>query len=296
VTLNYQHLRCFWVIAEEGTMTRAGARLRVTHSTLSVQLRALEDELGAELFERRGRRLVLTPFGDEIRTYAAEIFRVGRELEDAARRGTKGTALLRVGTPASLPKTIVVRLLEPALEGGACSIELHQGALDGLLEGLAAGRLHVVLADQSPPQGSALRLHAHPLGETELQIYGTQTVIDRLDGTFPELLDGAPMLLPRSGLLRRRIDAWLGERGLHARVVAEIEDAGTLRAFGLRGHGLFPVRVALASEIADVGGAKRVGKLDGLRERYVAITRDRTVRHPATAKMIERARDRLEPG
>ena len=43
MSLNYHHLHCFWAIAEEGSLTRAAKRLHVTHSTLSVQLRALED-------------------------------------------------------------------------------------------------------------------------------------------------------------------------------------------------------------------------------------------------------------
>lgn len=293
--LNFHHLRCFWMIAEAGSLTRAASRMHVTHSTLSVQLRALEEVLGGELFERRGRRLVLTPFGDEILTYASDIFRLGQEVMDASTRGASGRAVLRVGVLASLPKTITVRLLEPAIDERDCAVELQQGSLDHLLQGLAAGRLHAVLADQAAPQGSALRLHAHPLGETDLLVFGTSAVVGRLRGKFPDSLDGAPMLLPRTGTtLRRSIDAWLGARGLRVRVVGEIDDAGTLRAFGLRGHGLFPVRAALASEVADVSGSKRLGRLDGVRERYVAITRDRVVRHPAVARLISKARERLE--
>ena len=88
--LNFHHLRCFWMIAEAGSLTRAASRMHVTHSTLSVQLRALEETLGGQLFERRGRRLVLTPFGDEILTYASDIFRLGQELVDASTRGASG--------------------------------------------------------------------------------------------------------------------------------------------------------------------------------------------------------------
>jgi LysR family transcriptional regulator, transcriptional activator of nhaA len=295
MSLNYHHLHCFWAIAEEGSLTRAAKRLHVTHSTLSVQLRALEDVLGAPLFDRKGRGLVLTPFGDEVRAYASEIFRIGRELVDMSRGGAGGRVVLRVGALATLPKTITCRLIESAFEADDIYVDVQHGPLDALLEDLAAGRLHVVLADQQPPQGSALRLYAHPLGDTELLIFGTDAVKRKLEGKFPRSLDGAAMLLPRSGTrLRRSIDAWLSSRDLHVRVVGEIDDAGTLRAFGLRGWGLFPVRAALASEIADVGGANRIGKLEGLVESYVAITRERTIRHPAIARLIERARARLD--
>jgi LysR family transcriptional activator of nhaA len=151
-----------------------------------------------------------------------------------------------------------------------------------------------VLADQGPPPGSALRLHAHPLGETALLAFAAPALANELTGRFPKNLQNAPVVLPRPGsLLRRSIDSWLAKYDLHVRVVAEIDDAGTLRAFGMRGHGVFPVRAALASEVADLGGARRIGRFLGLGERYVAITRERTVRHPAIAAIIEHARERL---
>jgi LysR family transcriptional regulator, transcriptional activator of nhaA len=58
--LNYHHLRYFWAIAHERSLARAAARLHVSPSSLSVQLRQLEERLGHPLFERRGRALVLT--------------------------------------------------------------------------------------------------------------------------------------------------------------------------------------------------------------------------------------------
>lgn len=292
--LNYHHLHAFWMIAETGSITGAAKKLHVTHSTLSVQLRALEDVLGGQLFERRGRGLVITPFGEEVHARASEIFRLGRDLAELAESGGAGRMTVRFGVQASLPKSIVCRLLEPAIDRDT-TIDLQHGTFDRLLEALAAGRVHAVLADQAPPQASGLRLHGHALGASELFVYGTERVIARLRGKFPACLDGAPMILPRAGTaLRRQIEAWLDERSVRVVVAGEIDDAGTLRAFGLRGLGLFPVRSALASEIADVTGARRIGTFDGLRERYLAITRERTVRHPSLVRLIDKARTRLE--
>lgn len=292
--LNYHHLHAFWMIAETGSLSGAAKAMHVTHSTLSVQLHALENTLGASLFERRGRGLVITPFGDEVRARAGEIFRLGRDLQELAQHASDRRVTLRIGVLASLPKTIVCRLVEPAVDG-ATALDLQHGQFDRLLEALAGGRLHAVLADQAPPQGTALRLHGHALGDTELLIYGTEKVRAGIVGRFPACLHDAPMLLPRGGTsLRREIERWLEERELRVRVVGEIDDAGTLRAFGLRGHGLFPVRSALASEIADVTGARKVGTFEGLRERYVVITRERTVRHPSLVRLIDRARERLD--
>lgn len=61
--LNYHHLLYFWVIAREGSMTRACEVLNLSQPALSAQLRTLEDTLGEKLFNRVGRTLVLTDVG-----------------------------------------------------------------------------------------------------------------------------------------------------------------------------------------------------------------------------------------
>ncbi|MBL8848221.1 MAG: LysR family transcriptional regulator, partial [Planctomycetaceae bacterium] len=58
--LNYLHLYYFWSVAREGSITRACASLHVTQPTVSMQIRRLEQALGAKLFERVGRGLRLT--------------------------------------------------------------------------------------------------------------------------------------------------------------------------------------------------------------------------------------------
>ena len=113
--LNYQHLYYFWMIAREGGLSRAATALHLTHSTLSVQLRALEDTLGEALFERRGRGLVLTPFGREVQLYGNDIFRLGTELLDFSRGRVGGRRRFDVGVVGAIPKTIASQLLAPAL-------------------------------------------------------------------------------------------------------------------------------------------------------------------------------------
>lgn len=62
-TLNYKHLRYFQAIAHEGNLTRAAEKLHVSQSALSSQIRLLEEQVGQDLFERRGRQLILTEAG-----------------------------------------------------------------------------------------------------------------------------------------------------------------------------------------------------------------------------------------
>ena len=111
----------------------------------------------------------------------------------------------------------------------------------------------------------------------------------------PRSLSTAPFVLPAPGsALRRLVDRWLTANGVRARVVAEIDDAAMMRTFGARGHGVFPVRLALSAEIADALGAELVGNLDGVEEAYFVLSYERRVRHPFVAELVERARVALD--
>lgn len=294
--LNYHHLHYFWVIAREGGLTKASKKLKLSHSTLSVQLHSLEDFLGGPLFERRGRSLVLTPFGADVASYADEIFRTGAELVEMARgRVEPRRSVLRVGIVGALPKTVAYRLLQPALAApGFGPVSVRQSNFEQLLSDLTAGRIHLLLADLPPPKSLNMPVYGHLLGETEVLLYGTTSLAERYRRGFPRSLDGAPMLLPGPGTaLRRLLERWLAEHALRVRVEGEFDDAGTMRAFGLGGAGLFPVRAALSAEVDESPAVRRIGTLEGVRERYYAISVERRVREPAMVAMIEQARANL---
>lgn len=295
--LNYHHLYYFWIIVQEGGVSAAARKLRLTHSTLSAQLRALEAHLGAPLFERHGKRLVLTAFGEDAAGYAADIFRLGRELGEVA-RGRSGSArrALRLGVASGIPKTLAANLLRPALEAPEVALEVRHGDASRLLEALAAGRLHAILTNDVPTRSEGAKLHTHALGETEILLFASRAIARRAAKDFPASLAQAPLLLPPAGApLRRRLDTWFAKHRISPLATAEIDDAGLLRALGAAGHGIFPVRAALRAELEDLDGLTLVGPCAGLREPYFAITTERRLRHPAIAAIIETARTTLAP-
>ena len=59
MSLNFRHLHYFWVVAKEGSVTRAADRLGLAIQTVSAQLSLLEQAVGKALFKPQGRRLVL---------------------------------------------------------------------------------------------------------------------------------------------------------------------------------------------------------------------------------------------
>jgi LysR family transcriptional activator of nhaA len=291
--LNYHHLYYFSIITREGGLAPAARKLRLTHSTLSAQLRALEHHFGSQLFERRGKRLVLTPFGADVASYAEDIFRLGHELNDMARgRTSPGRGDLRVGVLATLPKTLVYHLLSPALAliDQGC-VDVRQSSLPELIESLLAGRLHLVISDEVPILPSGQKVHAHSLGETAILLYATPALARQFGSRFPASLAGAPFVLPPNGTrLRRKLEDWLVANKLSVHIRAEIGDAGLLRVFGEAGSGIFPVRDALSAEVEDLHDVQELGPCAGVREEYFVLSLQRRITHPAASVLIESAR------
>jgi LysR family transcriptional activator of nhaA len=294
--LNYQHLYYFWIIAREGGLSRAAKLLRLTHSTLSVQLRTLEGVLGAPLFDRRGRSLALTAFGREVQQFAGDIFRIGDELLELAEGQGTSRRRFDVGVVAAIPKTTLSELLAPAFASDReLTVRVRQDRADRLVQELAAGRLHAVMSDAPIVGDGGAKVHSHSLGSSEVLLYGRRELAARYRPGFPRSLEGAPLLLPGpDASVRRAIERWLSDRGVRVHVVGEVDDAGTLRALGAAGRGLFPVRAALRGEVERGLGVARVGTLAGVRESYFVISVERRITHPAVSRLIEAARRRLD--
>ena len=156
---NYRHLYYFWVVAKEGGISRAAARLDMAVQTVSTQVRELERALGHALLKPAGRGLVLTEAGVAAMRQADQIFQLGEQLPERLREAVSSPGLrLAVGISDGLPKLVVRRLLQPVLPEPMLRLLCHEDEFDGLLADLALHRLDVVLADRrsagpSEPQG-----------------------------------------------------------------------------------------------------------------------------------------------
>lgn len=291
--LNFLHLYHFWVIAQEGSLLAASRRLGVRHSTLSAQMRALEESLGARLLMRRPRGMRLTAQAEVMRAYCDQIFRLSAELAEAATGERAGR--MRVGTLPAVPRSLLYEALRPALERESnVRVELTVSDLDLACRNLVTGRLHVVVSDRLPAGPAAAQVHAHLVGETRVALYATARLAERHRTGFPHSLDGAPMLLPAAGApLREGLATWFAEEGFRPRIVGEFDDVPTMKGFAARGHGIVPVRLALALEARQRYGLLLIGHVPGLADRLYALTLGRRVRHPGVQRLIDECRGRL---
>ncbi len=294
--INYHHLLYFFVVAREGGLVQAGKVLRLSHPTLSAQIHTLEDQLGEKLFLKVGRKLELTEMGRVVYRYAEEIFSLGREMVDTVKgRGGGKQLRLDVGIVDVVPKLVVRRLLQPALElAEPVRLVCVEAPYEKLLADLALHALDIVIADAPVPAGSNIRAYNHLLGETGVSFFGVRSLASQLRRKFPASLDGAPMLLPLEQLpLRRALDQWFERNEVKPKVVAEFEDSALLKAFGADGIGVFAGPSVVEAEVMAQYGVETIGRSDEVKERFYAISAERRLKHPAVVAISDAARHAL---
>jgi LysR family transcriptional regulator, transcriptional activator of nhaA len=287
--INFRHLYYFWVVAKEGSVTRAAERLDVAIQTISAQLSLLEQSVGKALLAPQGRRLVLTEAGRIALGYADQIFLLGEQLQEVLAEADIGqTMRLTVGISDSLPKLIASRLLDAALkQPQKVKLICYEGDFESLLGDLSVHKLDVVLTDRPVPSGTTLRVFSHLLGESEISLFGVPDLAKRYRPKFPASLQGAPLLLPtRNNAIRGRLDHWMEVHEVRPEVVGEFDDNALLNTFGRNGIGLFPAPSALTADVKEQFGAVPVGELAEVREQFYAISNERKIKHPAVDSIL----------
>lgn len=294
--LNYHHFLYFWLVVREGGVQPAARRLRLTHPTVSAQIRQLESTLGHELFDRSARRLQLTEFGRLAYHYADEIFRLGQEFLDSVDGAPGGQPMrLTVGATGALPKVIVRQLIGPALDmEPRVRITCREDEHDRLVGLLAVHELDVVLSDVPLSPTSGVKAYNHLLGECGSTFFAAPAVKKALKGGFPQCLDGAPLLAPLStSSLGRALDQWFDRQGLNPTVVAEIQDSALIKTLGQDGYGVFCLPSAVESDVRNRYKVQVVGRSAEVKERFYAISPERKIKNPAVAAICEEARSSI---
>jgi len=295
--MNYKHLHYFMQVAETGSVSAASRQLHLTPQTISGQIQLLGERLGGALFEKVGRRLVLTETGQLALTYAQEIFSLGSELEAAVReKSNKGRTLeFRVGVADAVPKSIAYRLVEPAMTvKEPVRIVCREWKLDSLLAELALHRLDLVIADAPLPPSVSVRAFSHRLGSSRIVIFAAKSVRARRARPFPRCLDGAPLLMPgEDSAAGQRLRTWFRSQAIRPRIVGEFDDSALAQEFGRRGAGYFIGPEVLAGEIGAGLDVETVGVAEGVEDEFFAISVERRITHPCVAAITSKARSEL---
>ncbi len=287
--LNYHHLHYFWAVAKEGNLTRAAARLHVSQSALSTQIRQLEEQLGQPLFERRGRSLVLSEAGQMALGYAEQIFATGGELMALLREGRRPERqVLRIGAVATLSRNFQENFLSPLLQRDDVELVLQSGGLVDLLQRLRVHTLDLILSNRRVQSTSEDPWRCRRIARQPVSLVGPK-LARRKTFRFPEDLATVPLLLPgRDSDIRAGFDLLCERLGLRPRLRAEVDDMALLRLLA-RDSGA----VALLPSVV-VQDELRSGKLveyavvPDLHETFYAVTVQRHFAPPLLTELLKR--------
>ena len=286
--LNLHHLRLFRAVATDGTLTGAARRLNLSQSALSTQIRTLEQALGHDLFERRGRGLILTEAGRIALDHAEAIFRTAEDLSSILRQTGRGRQALRVGALATLSRNFQMQFLRPLIGRPDVEVVLRSGSQGELLRGLDALAIDVVLTNLAPPRDGASPWRVHRLSEQPVGLIGTPARLGEAPALLAELLAREPIVLPPpETALRAGFDALTDRLGLVPQIAAEADDMAMLRLLAREDAGLAVIPPIVVQDELAAGTLVEAARLDGVTESFLAVTRDRRFPNPLLAALLE---------
>ena len=285
--LNYHHLYYFWRVATLGNLTEAARQLHVSQSALSAQIRALEDSMETQLFERSGRRLILTASGQRVLGYANDIFSRGEELESLLRHGIEPEyQQLRIGMLSTMSRNFIEGFIAPLIEQPNVRFSLHARGMANLLNGLSNHQFDLILTNTNVvADGSEQLWQSQLLARQPLAIVGPPA--QQPNGDFPHGYAGKRWVLPAAQTeLRAAFDGFCSRWQYEPNVLAEADDMAMLRLLA-RDSGALTVlpTVVVKDEIAQ-GTLQAFMTLPNVYENFYAVTVKRQFVPPVLTRLL----------
>lgn len=288
-SLNFNHLRYFWAVAHEGSLTRAAERLNLSQSALSVQIQKLEHQMGHPLFERVGKRLVLTEAGQISLDYADTVFQAGDELMSTLEgRPLASAQVLRVGALTTLSRNFQLEFLRPLVGRADVELIVRSGTTRDLLAQLEAHAIDVVLSNSAAPRDARAPFRNHLLNQQPVSLVGRPRP-GRPPFRFPEDLRSEPILLPSlDSDIRVGFDLLLDLAGIRPIILAEVDDMAMLRLLAREREGVTLVPPIVVRDELESGVLVEHCRIPQLTESFYAIIQNRRFPNALLADLLTR--------
>ena len=240
--MDLRHARTFVTVAELGTVSKAALRLRIAQPALSRQLIDLEHELGLRLFDRIGRRLLLTGEGEQLLLACRDFLNSASAVTEQAELLRHGdTGVLKIAASPQHIESVLSRFLHQYAERyPKVEVRISEGTRNDILTLLERGEIHLGQNLLHDVKLDEHRYDSLPLGSVEL-LAACHPSAPLGSGRTIEIaqLAAFPLLLMDSGFgFRRAFDAASRMAGLKPTIMFESRNPHTLLALAEAGHGV----------------------------------------------------------
>ena len=253
--MEIRQLRAFIAIAELGTFTAGARRVHITQAAISMQIRQLENELGARLFIRAPRRVMLTEAGEQLQQRARQILRDhDAAVDEIAELAGAERGRLRVGSASAMVTTDVLpKLLKDVRKQHAgAEVTVASGTSEALVQQILAGELDVAFV--SLPV-EARGINTERLGQDQLvAVASPRHRLAKQRTISAYTLAGEKLILgERGGNTRRLIDQFFAQAGVTLHVSMELSRQAAIRRMVEEDMGVGIVPLQTVSDAVDKG-------------------------------------------
>ena len=266
--MNLHHLKYFLVIAEEGSLSAASKKLLVGQPALSAQLKQFEDWLGMKLFDRIGKKLVITPAGEYVLKYAKAIKGLEDELvSNLAHVDDELKKEIVIGVQESVPKSVIAHTISSLRKLKALHIKVIEGTGEELFNLMVNGRIDIFIGNFRP-MSATKEIHYVSLGKESVSVWGAKNSAP-LKKNFPKSLENSNFIL--SGFqnpIRHDFEKYMLQMGLGFHPIIEAQDTALQKELAARGEGLVLLGEESTTEWVKAGRLIKIGSLTNIRQEY----------------------------
>lgn len=243
--MDLRRLTCFLAVAEELNFSRAAQRLHMSQPPLSQQIRLLEQEMGAQLFERSRRAVALTAAGLLLQEKARQIVELHQQAGELCRMAAHGLAgRLRIAFTASVPlfDEFSAMLRDFRSRHPQVELDLQHMTTGEQIAALTAGQIDIGFMRPSPAFRIPMPVREHTLWRDELMLALPAKQAPELPSpvALSRLAEQPFVLHPAvlGGGLHEHILALCSEAGFVPRIAQPARETSTMLALVAAGLGL----------------------------------------------------------
>jgi DNA-binding transcriptional LysR family regulator len=294
--MDFDQLTSFLEVAKLQSFSRAAEKLYRTQPAISAQVRLLEQECGEKLFDRSGKKVLMTPAGDILHRYAERIIGLHKEaLQAVAELNQTARGKLYIGANEAtclyvLPKTFArFKHLYPLVQ-----ISIYRNFSHKIIQKVQEGAVELGIVTLPI---TATNMEVIPVFKDEMQVVvPVNHPMARKRSATAEEVANYPLILPKTGNTRVVIDRLLREYRQHVQISMELASVETIKKFVGAGLGISIISRAYAQPEVAANLLKLI-PLEGeklFRELGLVYRRDRYLSLPAKV-FIEAVRESTRP-
>jgi len=251
--MELRQLKTFCLAAETLNFSRTAEMLNYAQSSVTMQIQALEEELGVMLFERLGKVLKLTSEGERFLRYSKEILRLAEEARETVATGDRPAGTLTIGSVESLCTYRLPPLLRVFRERFPdVRLVLHPSACADLTRGVQEGRFDAAFCLDRPVHAPQLAAETLLYEELILLSHPDHPLSRKTNVTPYDLADGEVLLLTEAGCSYRGLfEQTLLAAEVRPDTVLEFGSVEAIKQCAMAGMGITVLpRVAVQAELA----------------------------------------------